>query len=410
MGYICSENELHNVTNWTDAVEKCELATPDITLDANGYRAEIQDDEWSGQVWTGYYMTTLYFDYIGCVQVFQREANFMSQRNTPGTCHTTCRTSMIGVKGDECYCLNNDKFDNDMQLHCNTLCDTQNGVVCGGNQHMSVYRITNVSGDISDGNIENGCLGVEYQYVSKIFKWKNCSEFMRPLCLYTGLEKSTNGRHYPWTTAASRCFEHDTTPISYTSASKFKTVLTGIYWTGTIRSQVIHKYDGELVEGSNIRYGYLTKNENNVTIVLFSENNRKMRRLCKHERTPNTQRPASVYVFVAIFLVVFIVGIIVAVIIWKKRKSTQEAPVRQESSQNHYITPLFKKEDDYIYSEVTEMDKKETNKFIGDDGYEIPLMKSSSIYSEVVETDKKETNFLTDDGDYEIPLKKTSSN
>jgi hypothetical protein len=56
------------------------------------------------------------------------------------------------------------------------------------------------------------------------------------------------------------------------------------------------------------------------------------------------------------------------------------------------------------------MGEKETNKFIGDDGYEIPVMKSSSIYSEVVEMDKKESNFLTDDGDYEIPLKKTSSN
>ncbi|XP_060582434.1 uncharacterized protein LOC132738848 isoform X2 [Ruditapes philippinarum] len=355
-------------------------------------------------------MTNLYFDYIGCVQVFQREANFMNQRNTPGTCHTACGTSKIGLTGDECYCLDNDQFVNNMQPYCNTSCDSRDGVVCGGNQHMSVYRITNVSGDISDGNIENGCLGVEYQYVSKIFKLKNCSEFMRPLCLYTGLEKSTNGRHYPWTTAAFRCFEHDTIPISYTSASKFKTVLTGIYWTGTIRSQVIHKYDGELEEGSNISYGYLAKNENNVTVLLFSENNKKMGRLCKEERAQDIQRPAFVYVFVAILVVLFIVGIIVAVVIWKKRKSTQEAPVRQASSQNHYITPLFKKEDDYIYSEVVEMGEKETNKFIGDDGYEMPVMKSSSIYSEVVETDKKETQFLTGDGDYEIPLKKTSLN
>jgi hypothetical protein len=43
----------------------------------------------------------------------------------------------------QCYCLNNDQFDNDMQPRCKTLCDSQNGVVCGGNQHMSVYRITN---------------------------------------------------------------------------------------------------------------------------------------------------------------------------------------------------------------------------------------------------------------------------
>ncbi|XP_053408621.1 uncharacterized protein LOC123559447 isoform X2 [Mercenaria mercenaria] len=376
----CPCYETDDESNWAEATQKCALATPDVTLGSEGYRADIQDEDWHGQVWTGYYMTIQGFEYIGCVKIAERKANFVSHLNAPGICHSACgKSNIIGMHGEECFCLNNESFNNNTLPYCDKMCDAQKGIVCGGHQHISLYKVSNVTGVKSGDHIERSCLGLEFQHVSKIFRWKQCSSYLRPLCTYVDSKTHTGDRHYPWNTASNECFKQQTIPTSYQSALEFKTILTGIYWTGTIRSQTIHKYDGKHEEGDHIRYGYLDRNDFNVTVVLFSDSNKKMKSLCKKDSTeePSTGKQkisVPTYVIIIVVAVVLAIAVVVVFCLLKKRKLEhirRQVPVRYASEQNEYVTPIFKEDDDRIYSEIP--DNRETD--TTEDGYEVPLQK-----------------------------------
>ncbi|XP_053372832.1 uncharacterized protein LOC128546387 [Mercenaria mercenaria] len=136
--------ETEVVSSWNDSAGRCDLATPDLTFESGEYHPNIKGEDWNGhtQVWIGYFMAVQRFDYIGCLRTGGEKAHIVKQFNTPGICHSLCKsTDVIGIRGKECFCLLNEYFVNITQSHCDTICDAQKGIACGGHQHMSVYKI-----------------------------------------------------------------------------------------------------------------------------------------------------------------------------------------------------------------------------------------------------------------------------
>ncbi|XP_053408616.1 uncharacterized protein LOC123560434 isoform X2 [Mercenaria mercenaria] len=188
---------------------------------------------------------------------------------------------------------------------------------------MSVYKIGNEPDIGHDEETEKSCLGLEYQQVSKIFKWQLCSEYLRPLCAYIDSETNTDDKHYPWEVASNECFKRQTIPTSYETAEQFKTVLTGIYWTGTIRSQGIYSRGLRKTQAHDL-YGYLTKNTKNMTFVMFTKENKKLKGLCQiddsgHKTSGGSVPVEEIGIGVAMsILVIVIIGF--GVYKWRKRK------------------------------------------------------------------------------------------
>ncbi|XP_053372834.1 uncharacterized protein LOC123559469 [Mercenaria mercenaria] len=131
-------------TTWKNASKTHTLATPDIHYNEQNLSINIDFELDNKAVWIGYFKALTAFEYFGCMREEMGSGlkSFELRNNAPGLCFSACgKQVLVGLRGRMCYCFENETFDNHHLPYCDTACEADVGFLCGGHEHVSLYKV-----------------------------------------------------------------------------------------------------------------------------------------------------------------------------------------------------------------------------------------------------------------------------
>ncbi|XP_053388774.1 uncharacterized protein LOC123559448 [Mercenaria mercenaria] len=169
---------------WTEEHTECKMATPTILYERLKLNVTIDAPIISNRdVWVGYYEYMALFDYIGCIKTQNATATIHLGNSTQGRCYSACSYSRyIGLQQRKCYCFDTEPGKNITEQGCNETCDDMSQTVCGGKDHISLYRISTNDTDIIPKRGEHKCLQIDLRDGAK-YNWRDCRNEMWASCL-----------------------------------------------------------------------------------------------------------------------------------------------------------------------------------------------------------------------------------
>lgn len=272
----------HNEATWSSATKICDLATPDILIDTSGRLVLNDVDPLDQDVWVGYYMTETPFEYFGCSPL-PSKSTFYLDNATPGLCHSMCKNHMaVGVTEDKCVCLLTIDLNDTRKTFCDETCSEQ-GIACGSDQTMSLYKINLNASGLLGTNSEDRCLMIDKESHLHEYRWKKCDDRLLGVCKLSSMLKAVMeaGKTMTWIESTKQCFDHNGSPVPFIeSSSTF--FPPGKSWTSVVRSGAIRRFqsfaefDSHVNEGP-VKFGFL---ESGNKLKFEDYHNRTLRILC----------------------------------------------------------------------------------------------------------------------------------
>ncbi|XP_060580741.1 uncharacterized protein LOC132737467 [Ruditapes philippinarum] len=324
-----------NETTWKDITTICQVALPEINYKAfmNGkeflvdYSGKIEEQN---GVWVGYYLSAAPFEYIGCSILEKGTALAQFDRNTPGLCFSACqKKGVIGINDKKCFCLNSISGLDIFATKCNTECKDQSNIECGGEEHMSLYKLSITEFEAKYEDDVGVCLSYQINSNVQSFYWNSCAITIQTICASNNgsvqeLSSTTKTTSTKWNLAMNLCLQNSMTPTTITQLEQFK----GRYrltpsWTGIISSDVIYSIHDAAATHNNSRkqFGYLTQKGDTILLQFDDKVSSSRKILCKSGKTKKESNGSNVGVAVGIsvVMVLVIVAVVVAVFILKRR-------------------------------------------------------------------------------------------
>ncbi|XP_053390164.1 WSC domain-containing protein 1-like [Mercenaria mercenaria] len=131
-------------TTWMQARKTHTLATPDIHYNGQNLSVNLDFELDNKTVWIGYIKALTAFEYFGCMREETGSSlkSFKLRKNRPGLCFSACgKQVLVGLRGRMCYCFENETIVNYRLSYCDTACEADDGFLCGGAKHVSLYKV-----------------------------------------------------------------------------------------------------------------------------------------------------------------------------------------------------------------------------------------------------------------------------
>ncbi|XP_045207225.2 uncharacterized protein LOC123559451 isoform X2 [Mercenaria mercenaria] len=371
---------------WTEADTECKMATPTILYERLKLDITIDKPILNLGVWVGYYEHMALFDYIGCIKTKNIQpipTAIQLGKSTPGRCYSACSYSQyIGIEQRKCYCFDTEPGKKITEQECNEPCDDMSQTVCGGKDHISLYRISTNDTDIIKKRGEHKCLQINFSDGAK-YNWKDCKEDqMWASCISDSTQQEVKilQETKSWNDAAKLCFQHKSYPTRFVDIIQISDN-NKYFWTGVVRSGVISKSTELGNISSDIMYGYMTYNIPSGYVLKFTQENDKKYILCGNEEPPTSSVPETenattttdvstnpgnkgldeeevadtLGISVTVSTLIVVIFVVVAVMLMKKRRTNQETRLTEVGyvpEQTNNVTHISDEAGDGAYTTI----------------------------------------------------------
>ncbi|XP_045207223.2 uncharacterized protein LOC123559450 isoform X2 [Mercenaria mercenaria] len=279
---------------WTKQYAECNMATPTIQYEKPELYLTIDQQFQYHDLWIGYYEHMALFDYIGCIKTRNVQpilAIIQLGVPTPGRCYSACAyTQYIGISKRECYCFDTKPGSKITEQGCNSPCGDMSQTVCGGKDHISLYKTSAKDTDLVANRGDDKCLQMNFRTGEK-YKWRNCNDEMWASCL-SDFQQSVKiwRKSKTWNDAAKVCFKLNSYPtpverINHVTDTNF------FSWTGVVRSGVISKNADLASMSSDIMHGYMTYDDSSGYTLKFTQANDRKYILCENAKVTEASNP-----------------------------------------------------------------------------------------------------------------------